>query len=259
MAENDILQILRTKPFVIVHSTKRCLVRTPDILDLSISKFHDHNSPDQRFPSFSHRSSFTHNYCEAHRPATMTTFSNEKKRVQWNTHVKVRCFSPPTAAHNHAKWYQKEDYVEFRKDRCITKKLVKDLGLAYVESSGLACTHGLETMLSKHRFMEKRARVEIGLDVVLAEQVHQHANNTFCSEAIAIAYRKVSKVCHSDAHKRAISMQEKPGEPACPTKSIQKSDETRRSRMLESLRETLSAKRRLSSVRSRRPTVGTAA
>jgi hypothetical protein len=149
-----------------------------------------------------------------------TSTSTKNKTVQWNKKCQVREYKYKDSSSNKeqdgvvddATWYTLPDFFEFKDERNVTIRLIKHLGLKYVESLPYSTTRGLESCImvtSTPALLQKTDRRRKAINVVLEEQQQSSlrkegigANDDSSLERLAQLYADACIESVAEAHAR---------------------------------------------------------
>ena len=105
-------------------------------------------------------------------------------------------------------WYNDAEINSFKDERKIIRQLVKSMGsIEAVEKTmgGALTCQGLEKYVSKSKTLKRKERIQRALHVVCVIQEDAFVARNFSpEEAIAAAYKQVTRECQKEANLRAL-------------------------------------------------------
>ena len=105
-------------------------------------------------------------------------------------------------------WYSEAEINSFKDERKIIRQLVKSMGsIEAVEKTmgGALTCQGLEKYVSKSKTLKRKERIQRALHAVCVTQEDAFlARNFNPEEAIAAAYKQVTRECQKEANLRAL-------------------------------------------------------
>ena len=123
--------------------------------------------------------------------------------IQFAQETTVCPITPLGATERRGLYYNKSDYIAFRKDCLMSVQMDQRK-----QGCSTVCLDGLENLLSRENAERRRQHITEARFDVLTEQEDQKLQGVSSPDFIAELYEDISIPCHQEAHEKALKYHE---------------------------------------------------